>query len=266
MKAAVYYETGAPDVLRYEDVPDPVLAPGGVRIEVEAISIEGGDTLNRLGGDMPAVPHIVGYQCGGTIAEVGAEVTDREVGPAGGGRDDARLPRRAGASPAPVSPGPSPTASTSPSPPASRSPSAPRTTASSSSAASRPARRCWSRPAPAVWASPPCSWPTGPGPRCSPPSSSAAKLERLGRYGARPRHQLPGAGLGRRGPPPHRRPGRGPGARLGRLDPAGQHRLARLPGPDLLRRQRRARRAARRHRPDHGRHPVASRACSSAPS
>ena len=24
MKAAVYYETGAPDVLRYEDVPDPV--------------------------------------------------------------------------------------------------------------------------------------------------------------------------------------------------------------------------------------------------
>ena len=24
MKAAVYYETGAPDVFRYEDVPDPV--------------------------------------------------------------------------------------------------------------------------------------------------------------------------------------------------------------------------------------------------
>ena len=23
MKAAVYYETGAPDVFRYEDVPDP---------------------------------------------------------------------------------------------------------------------------------------------------------------------------------------------------------------------------------------------------
>jgi len=25
MKAAVYYETGQPDVLRYEDVPDPAL-------------------------------------------------------------------------------------------------------------------------------------------------------------------------------------------------------------------------------------------------
>ena len=80
MKAAVYYETGAPDVLRYEDVPDPELRPKGVIVEVEAISIEGGDTLNRLGGLMPATPHVVGYQCGGTITEVGAEVTDREVG------------------------------------------------------------------------------------------------------------------------------------------------------------------------------------------
>jgi NADPH:quinone reductase len=80
MKAAVYYETGAPEVLRYEEVPDPHLHPRGVLIEVAAISIEGGDTLNRLGGPMPATPHIVGYQCAGTIREVGAEVTDRQVG------------------------------------------------------------------------------------------------------------------------------------------------------------------------------------------
>ena len=77
MKAAVYYETGAPDVLRYEDVPDPTLAAGGVLVQVAAISIEGGDTLNRLGGDMPATPHIVGYQCAGTIVAVGDGVTDR---------------------------------------------------------------------------------------------------------------------------------------------------------------------------------------------
>ncbi|QGG96151.1 quinone oxidoreductase family protein [Actinomarinicola tropica] len=80
MKAAVYYETGSPDVLRYEDVPDPVVHPKGVIVEVAAISIEGGDTLNRLGGVMPAVPHIVGYQCAGTIVEVGEAVTDRQVG------------------------------------------------------------------------------------------------------------------------------------------------------------------------------------------
>ncbi len=80
MKAAVYDETGPPEVLRYAEVDDPPLHPRGVLIEVAAISIEGGDTLHRGGGPMAAVPHIVGYQAAGTIREVGAEVTDRAVG------------------------------------------------------------------------------------------------------------------------------------------------------------------------------------------
>lgn len=80
MKAAVYYETGAPDVLRYEDVADPVCHAQGVVIRVEAVSIEGGDTLNRGGGQMAGSPHIVGYQAAGEIAEVGAEVTHLKVG------------------------------------------------------------------------------------------------------------------------------------------------------------------------------------------
>ncbi len=74
MKAAVYYETGTPDVFRYQEVPDPVTGPGDILIDVEAVSVEGGDTLNRLGGDIGRVPHIVGYQCAGTVAEVGADV------------------------------------------------------------------------------------------------------------------------------------------------------------------------------------------------
>jgi NADPH2:quinone reductase len=80
MKAAVYYETGQPDVFRYEDVPDPVCRPGEVLVDVEAISIEGGDTLNRAGGEMASRPHVVGYQCAGTIREVGPDVADRSVG------------------------------------------------------------------------------------------------------------------------------------------------------------------------------------------
>jgi NADPH2:quinone reductase len=80
MKAAVYYETGPPDVFRYEDVPDPTCGPGEVLVDVEAISIEGGDTLNRAGGEMASRPHVVGYQCAGTIREVGADVSDRSVG------------------------------------------------------------------------------------------------------------------------------------------------------------------------------------------
>ncbi len=80
MKAAVYYKNGPPDVLQYEDVPDPAVTPGGVLIKVEAVSIEGGDTLNRLGGPLLANPHIVGYQAAGTIVEVADDVTDRKVG------------------------------------------------------------------------------------------------------------------------------------------------------------------------------------------
>jgi NADPH:quinone reductase len=80
MKAAVYYETGPPDVFRYEEVPDPQCHPDGVLIDVKAVSIEGGDVLNRAGGPMASRPHIVGYQCAGIIQEVGSNVTDRSVG------------------------------------------------------------------------------------------------------------------------------------------------------------------------------------------
>jgi NADPH2:quinone reductase len=75
MKAAVYYTTGRPEVFSYEEVPDPVPGPGEVLVRVEAISIEGGDTLSRLGGDMARTPHIVGYQCAGTVVDAGDGVT-----------------------------------------------------------------------------------------------------------------------------------------------------------------------------------------------
>jgi NADPH2:quinone reductase len=80
MKAAVYYENGAPSVFRYEDVPDPVPGPSEMLIAVEVVSIEGGDTLNRLGGELVTVPHVVGYQNAGTVLSVGADVTGFEVG------------------------------------------------------------------------------------------------------------------------------------------------------------------------------------------
>jgi len=80
MKAAVYYENGEPSVLKYEDVPDPVCHPKGVVIRVEAVSIEGGDTLNRGRGALVTKPHIVGYQAAGEILEVGSEVTNLKVG------------------------------------------------------------------------------------------------------------------------------------------------------------------------------------------
>jgi NADPH2:quinone reductase len=80
VKAAVIYENGGPEVLRYEDVPDLECPVGCVLIDVEAISIEGGDLLARAGSPPPSVPHMVGYLAAGTIVEVGAGVQDRDVG------------------------------------------------------------------------------------------------------------------------------------------------------------------------------------------
>ena len=80
MKAAVYYENGDPNVFKYEDVADPRCHPRGVVIKVEAVSIEGGDTLNRLRGALTSRPHIVGYQAAGEIVERGSEVTDLKIG------------------------------------------------------------------------------------------------------------------------------------------------------------------------------------------
>src|SRR5215470_4048710 len=80
MKAAVIYENGGPDVLKYEDVPDPDCPDGCVLIDVEAISVEGGDLLHRAGSPPPSVPHVVGYVAAGTIAEIGAGVEDRAIG------------------------------------------------------------------------------------------------------------------------------------------------------------------------------------------
>ena len=82
MKAAAYNRTGGPDVLEYVDVPDPELRPGGVILEIEAVSIQGGDLLHRAGGVMATNPHVVGYQAAGRIRDVGANVTGFDVGQA----------------------------------------------------------------------------------------------------------------------------------------------------------------------------------------
>jgi NADPH2:quinone reductase len=80
VKAAVYYENGGPDVFKYEDVPDPDCHRKGIVIRVEAVSIEGGDTLNRFRGQLVTKPHIVGYQAAGEVVAVGEEVDSIKVG------------------------------------------------------------------------------------------------------------------------------------------------------------------------------------------
>ena len=80
MKAAVYYENGGPEVLRYEELPDPECPADRILVKLQAISIEGGDTVNRTMGVLATKPHVVGYQAAGVVVEVGAEVRGFEKG------------------------------------------------------------------------------------------------------------------------------------------------------------------------------------------
>jgi NADPH2:quinone reductase len=80
VKAAVIYENGPPEVLSYEDVDDPECPDGCVVIDVEAISIEGGDLLARAASPPPSVPHVIGYLAAGTVIEVAAGVQEPSVG------------------------------------------------------------------------------------------------------------------------------------------------------------------------------------------
>ncbi len=71
---------GGPEVLSCEDVADPVPGPDEVVIAVEAISLEGGDLLHRSILPVEAFPHIIGYQAGGTVIGIGANVTGLSLG------------------------------------------------------------------------------------------------------------------------------------------------------------------------------------------
>src|SRR5436190_3684287 len=82
MKAVVFHQHGAPDVLKYEDVPDPKPGRGDVVIEVKAASINHIDIFLRRG--MPGIkvpmPKIIGSDAAGVIREIGLEVSGLRIG------------------------------------------------------------------------------------------------------------------------------------------------------------------------------------------
>ncbi len=84
MKAVRFHEYGAPDVLRYEDVEEPVPGPDEVRIRVAATSfnpVDAGIRGGFLREAFPvALPHVPGIDVAGTVDAVGANVTGRRVG------------------------------------------------------------------------------------------------------------------------------------------------------------------------------------------
>ena len=82
MKAVVFHTHGGPEVLQYEDVPDPKPARGEVLIEVRATSVNHIDIFLRRG--MPGVkvgfPRIPGCDAAGIIREIGEDVSNLAAG------------------------------------------------------------------------------------------------------------------------------------------------------------------------------------------
>ncbi len=68
MKAIRIHEDGGPDVLRYEDVPDPVPRDGEVLIELRAASLNHLDVWIRKGLPSVPKPRILGADGAGVIA------------------------------------------------------------------------------------------------------------------------------------------------------------------------------------------------------
>lgn len=82
MKAIVFHQHGGPEVLHYEDAPQPVIRANEVLVRVKACALNHLDLWVRMG--IPGVPfplpHIPGSDIAGEIAEVGADVTTVRLG------------------------------------------------------------------------------------------------------------------------------------------------------------------------------------------
>ena len=83
MKAIVAREFGGPEVLKLEDVPDPVAGQGQVRVRIHAVGVNPYDTYMRsgaYGARNPALPYTPGSDAAGIVHAAGASVTGWTVG------------------------------------------------------------------------------------------------------------------------------------------------------------------------------------------
>src|SRR6185295_9977653 len=74
MKAIRIHEDGGPEVLRYEDAPDPVAGPGEVLVELRAASLNHLDLWVRKGLPSVPKPRILGADGAGIRVDTGERV------------------------------------------------------------------------------------------------------------------------------------------------------------------------------------------------
>jgi len=84
VKAVVIHRYGPPEVLQYEDVPDPQPRVGEIRVRVHAATVnrvlDVGVRAGKRASEGIVLPLIPGVDCAGTIDAVGPQVTRWRVG------------------------------------------------------------------------------------------------------------------------------------------------------------------------------------------
>jgi NADPH:quinone reductase-like Zn-dependent oxidoreductase len=84
MKAIVVHQYGGPDVLKFEDYPDPVPGPGEVLVRVAAASVNPIDYKRRAGLTKDfypmQFPSLIGVDIAGTVVQIGPGVEGFSVG------------------------------------------------------------------------------------------------------------------------------------------------------------------------------------------
>ncbi len=84
MKAIVVHQYGGPEVLKFEEYPDPVPGPGEVLVRIAATSVNPIDYKRRAGLTKDwyplQFPGLIGVDMAGTVVKVGSGVEGFSVG------------------------------------------------------------------------------------------------------------------------------------------------------------------------------------------
>jgi len=82
VRAVVLSHPGGPEAMRWEEVPDPVVGPDEVLVDVAASAVNRADLLQRQGhyDPPPGTSPYLGLECSGRVAAVGEDVEGWAVG------------------------------------------------------------------------------------------------------------------------------------------------------------------------------------------
>ena len=80
MKAIQISEVGGPDVMKYQDLPDPVAGDGEAVLDIQAVGVNYTDIYNREGANPGPLPRVIGVEGAGVVRSVGTGVTQVKSG------------------------------------------------------------------------------------------------------------------------------------------------------------------------------------------